>query len=136
MMRSTEKLNLTAVLKLPSSPLGRGFLTGTIKSPDDFDPSDFRRHNPRFLPENFAVNIELVNKISELAAKKGVTPSQFTLAWVLSRGDDFFIIPGTKRLKYLEENLKAGDITLTAEEKEEMQNIVNSVRILGDRYGS
>jgi aryl-alcohol dehydrogenase-like predicted oxidoreductase len=102
------------------SPLGRGFLSGAIKSLDDLEPDDYRRHAPRFQGENFQRNLDLVAKIEELAAKKGVTASQLALAWVLSQGDDIVPIPGTKRRTYLEENVAAADITLTEEEKREI----------------
>ena len=89
------------------SPLSRGFLTGQIKSPDDFEEGDYRRNAPRFQGENFARNLELVAAVSELAAEKNATPAQLALAWVLSRGNDIVPIPGTKRRKYLAENIGA-----------------------------
>jgi aryl-alcohol dehydrogenase-like predicted oxidoreductase len=95
------------------SPLGRGFLTGQIKSPEDLAPDDYRRYSPRFQGENFARNLELVSRIEQLAAEKGCTPSQLALAWVLSRGGHIFPIPGTKRIQYLEENAAALDVRLT-----------------------
>src|SRR5205085_10481088 len=82
------------------SPLGRGFLTGTIKSPDDFEPDDYRRQTPRFQADNFARNLRLVDKVKELAQRKGVAPSQLALAWVLAQGKDIVPIPGTKRRRY------------------------------------
>jgi aryl-alcohol dehydrogenase-like predicted oxidoreductase len=100
------------------SPLGRGFLTGAITSPDDFAPDDYRRDSPRFMGENFTRNLELVQVISDLAADKGVTASQLALAWVLAQGDDIVPIPGTKRRSYLEENLAAAELTLSAQERE------------------
>jgi aryl-alcohol dehydrogenase-like predicted oxidoreductase len=100
------------------SPLGRGFLSGRFKSIDDFDPDDFRRYSPRFQGDNFGKNLELVDRITELASEKGVTPSQLALAWVLGRGDDIVPIPGTKRRRYLEENAAAAEIELTPEEAE------------------
>jgi aryl-alcohol dehydrogenase-like predicted oxidoreductase len=102
------------------SPLGRGFLSGEIKSLDDLEPDDFRRHSPRFQGENFDKNLALVEQITELAAEKDVTPSQLALAWVLHRGEDIVPIPGTKRRKYLEENVAAVDIELTDEEIEQI----------------
>ena len=114
--------------------MGRGFLTGAIKSPDDFDENDFRRLIPRFAPENFEKNLTLVNKIQELASKKGVSPSEFTLAWVLAQGSDFFVIPGTKRIKYLEQNMKAGDVVLTKEEKAAMRSAISEANPQGNRY--
>jgi aryl-alcohol dehydrogenase-like predicted oxidoreductase len=102
------------------SPLGRGFLSGQIKSIDDLEADDYRRYSPRFQGENFDKNLALVVQISEIAAQKGVTPSQLALAWVLNRGDDIVPIPGTKRRRYLEENVAATDIELTEEETEQI----------------
>jgi aryl-alcohol dehydrogenase-like predicted oxidoreductase len=95
------------------SPLGRGFLSGRFKSIDDLEPDDFRRHSPRFQGDNFDKNLELVERITELAAEKEVTPSQLALAWVIGRGEDIVPIPGTKHRRYLEENVAAVDIELT-----------------------
>jgi aryl-alcohol dehydrogenase-like predicted oxidoreductase len=100
------------------SPLGRGFLTGAITSPDDFAPDDYRRDSPRFMGENFSRNLELVQVIGELAADKGVTASQLALAWVLAQGDDVVPIPGTKRRSYLEENVAAAELTLSEQERQ------------------
>jgi aryl-alcohol dehydrogenase-like predicted oxidoreductase len=94
------------------SPLGRGFLTGQITSPDDFAEGDFRKFLPRFTGENFSRNIELVDRVRELASAKGCMPGQLALAWVLSRGDDVVPIPGTKRRTYLEQNVAATDVVL------------------------
>jgi aryl-alcohol dehydrogenase-like predicted oxidoreductase len=102
------------------SPLGRGFLSGQIKSIDDLEADDYRRYSPRFQGENFDKNLALVDQISEIASQKGVTPSQLALAWVLNRGDDIVPIPGTKRRRYLEENVAATDIELTEEETEQI----------------
>ncbi|CAK4033619.1 Hypothetical predicted protein [Lecanosticta acicola] len=112
---------------VPYSPLGRGFLTGTIKSRSDLDPSDNRSNHPRFSEENFDSNLKLVNLLSEMAEKKGCTPGQLSLAWVLAQGDDFIPIPGTKRVKYLEENVKAIEVKLTREEELEIRKAVESV---------
>jgi aryl-alcohol dehydrogenase-like predicted oxidoreductase len=87
--------------------LGRGFLTGAITTPDDFAPDDFRRHSPRFQGENFTRNLELVEGVRSMAEARGVTPGQLALAWVLAQGDDVVPIPGTKRVRYLEENVAA-----------------------------
>jgi aryl-alcohol dehydrogenase-like predicted oxidoreductase len=89
------------------SPLGRGILSGTIRSPEDFEPDDARRTHPRFQGENFQRNLDFVERLREIAAEKGIPPSQLALAWVLSRGPDIVPIPGTKRVKYLEENVAA-----------------------------
>lgn len=116
------------------SPLGRGFLTGAYKSPDDFQEGDFRRRNPRFQGDNFTENLKLVDAIKTIADKKGVTPGQLTLAWVLSQGDDFFAIPGTKNKKYLKENVGGRDVKLTTEEKDSIEQIVNTLKVIGERY--
>ncbi len=101
---------------VPYSPLGRGFLTGAIRSPDDFDADDWRRSNPRFQGENFAKNLALVDRVEALAEARGVTPGQLALAWVLAQGEDIVPIPGTKRRRYLEENAGAVDVVLDAGE--------------------
>jgi aryl-alcohol dehydrogenase-like predicted oxidoreductase len=98
------------------SPLGRGFLGGRIRSLDDLAADDWRRNNPRFQGENFAKNLELVTRIEQLARAKGCTPSQLALAWVLARGDEIVPIPGTKRVRYLEENVAAAELRLTPAE--------------------
>jgi len=116
------------------SPLGRGFLTGRFTSPDDFEADDFRRHSPRFQGENFAKNLELVGHVEELAKRKGCTASQLALAWVLARGEDVVPIPGTKRRKYLEENLAAAEVELTAEDLERIEEIAPVGAAAGTRY--
>jgi aryl-alcohol dehydrogenase-like predicted oxidoreductase len=98
---------------VPYSPLGRGFLTGAIKSPDDLDEDDYRRFSPRFQGENFQRNLDLVAEIERIAGDKGVTPAQLALAWVLHQGDDIAPIPGTKKVARLEENVGAVDVELT-----------------------
>jgi aryl-alcohol dehydrogenase-like predicted oxidoreductase len=98
---------------VPYSPLGRGFLSGRFKSPDELDASDFRRSGPRFTGENLDANLELAAKVAELAEEKGITPAQLALAWVLAKGDDLVPIPGTKRRTYLEENAAAVDVVLS-----------------------
>jgi aryl-alcohol dehydrogenase-like predicted oxidoreductase len=119
---------------VPFSPLGRGFLTGTLRSPDDFEKDDMRRHNPRFSGENFARNLELVDEVRALADEKDCTPGQLALAWVLAQGEDVVPIPGTKRRSYLEENVAAGDITLTPEELGRLDAIVPMGVAAGARY--
>src|SRR3989442_1590168 len=114
------------------SPLGRGFLTGRFKRPEDLPADDGRRNFPRFQGENFHKNLELVGRIQTLAARKGCTPSQLALAWVLAQGDDIVPIPGTKKLNYLEENLGALRVQLTAEELKDIDAIIP--RAVGDRY--
>jgi aryl-alcohol dehydrogenase-like predicted oxidoreductase len=116
------------------SPLGRGFLTGQIKSVDDLAPDDRRRIFPRFQPENLGRNQVLVARIGKLAAEKKVKPSQIALAWVLSRGSDVIPIPGTKRRAYLEENLAALDVKLTREELSQLSATVLPGTIVGERY--
>lgn len=116
------------------SPIGRGMLGGTIRSPKDFEKGDFRTFAPRFSEENFPKNLELVDRITELAKKKGATPSQLTLAWILAQGDDFFPIPGTTNLQRLEENLGALKITLSKEEEAEIRKAVEKAEPSGSRY--
>jgi aryl-alcohol dehydrogenase-like predicted oxidoreductase len=114
------------------SPLGRGFISGDIKSPDDFAADDFRRSIPRFQGDNFYKNITLLKEIELIAAEKGVTPSQLALAWVLAQG--VLAIPGTKRIKYIEENAAATNITLSTAEKEKLESIVPVGATAGGRY--
>jgi aryl-alcohol dehydrogenase-like predicted oxidoreductase len=116
------------------SPLGRGFLSGRIRSVDDLAEDDFRRVNPRFQGDNFDRNLELVDKVTALAAEKGVTPGQLAIAWVLAQGDDVVPIPGTKRIAYLEENLGAADVELTAEDLRQIDEVAPKGAALGDRY--
>ena len=116
------------------SPLGRGFLSGRITSPDDFGEDDFRRNHPRFTGANFARNLELVERVRELAASKGVTPSQLAIAWVLAQGDDVVPIPGTKRRPYLEENLGALDVELTGEDLAAIEEVTPRGSVAGARY--
>ncbi|MBN3262115.1 aldo/keto reductase [Pectobacterium brasiliense] len=120
---------------VPYSPLGRGFLTGAIRSPDDLAADDFRRTNPRFSGENFDKNLLLVEKINQLAQEKQVTPSQLALAWVLTQGEHIVPIPGTKRRRYLEENVGALDVTLTKEELAAINAIFPPDAAAGERYG-
>ncbi|HET6986748.1 MAG TPA: aldo/keto reductase [Kribbella sp.] len=119
---------------VPFSPLGRGFLTGQLKSPDDFEPDDMRRGLPRFQGENFQRNLDLVVKVRELAAAKGITPSQLALAWLLAQGNDVAPIPGTKRRKYLAENLGAVDVTLTPSELAALDEAFPPDAVAGQRY--
>ena len=114
------------------SPLGRGFLTGKLKTIDDVSADDYRRSSPRFQGENFARNRENTRKVESLAAARGMTAAQLALAWLLAQGDDIIPIPGTKRRKYLEENASAVDVTLTAGELEELREAFKSVA--GGRY--
>jgi aryl-alcohol dehydrogenase-like predicted oxidoreductase len=116
------------------SPLGRGFLTGQFKSLDDLPADDVRRTHPRFQGENFQKNLDLVKKVGELAAAKGCTPSQFALAWVLAQGEDIVPIPGTKRLKYLDENIGALSVRLTPKELSEIDAVLPAGAASGERY--
>ncbi|MEA2411220.1 MAG: hypothetical protein QOC77_1781 [Thermoleophilaceae bacterium] len=116
------------------SPLGRGFLSGRFRSPSDFPDDDFRRHHPRFQGENFDRNMKLVERVEELAAEKGVTAGQLALAWVLHRGEDLVPIPGTKRVRYLEENAGAASIELTDVELAQLDEIAPAGVAAGDRY--
>jgi aryl-alcohol dehydrogenase-like predicted oxidoreductase len=119
---------------VPYSPLGRGFLTGAIKSPDDFDADDYRRSSPRFQGENFTKNLALAAQVKQLAAEKHCTPAQLALAWVLARGEQVIPIPGTKRIATLEENLGALDITLSAAELADIDTIFPPDAATGLRY--
>jgi aryl-alcohol dehydrogenase-like predicted oxidoreductase len=116
------------------SPLGRGFLTGGIKSPEDFEAGDYRRSSPRFQGENFSRNLKLVETVKQLAEASGITPSQLALAWVLAQGDDIVPIPGTKRRKYLEENAAAVDVSLAPELIQKLQQAFPPDAAAGDRY--
>jgi aryl-alcohol dehydrogenase-like predicted oxidoreductase len=116
------------------SPLGRGFLSGSIRSLDDLEENDFRRHSPRLQGENFERNLELVDRISEIAEEKGVTPGQLALAWVLHQGEDIVPIPGTKRRSYLEENVATSEIELSPDELERIDEAAPSGAASGDRY--
>ena len=116
------------------SPLGRGFLTGEIKRPEDFAQDDFRRHNPRFQGENFQKNLDVVKKIEELARAKNCTPAQLALAWVMAQGTDVVPIPGTKRRKYLDQNLDALNVKLSADELKQIDAIAPKGFAAGMRY--
>jgi aryl-alcohol dehydrogenase-like predicted oxidoreductase len=119
---------------VPYSPLGRGFLTGRLTSPDDFGPDDFRRFQPRFQGENFARNLDLVDQVNAIAAEKGCTAGQLALAWVHAQGDDVVPIPGTKRRTYLEENVGALEVTLDPSDLARIDEAFPLHRVAGDRY--
>jgi aryl-alcohol dehydrogenase-like predicted oxidoreductase len=121
---------------VPYSPLGRGFLTGHFKKFEDIPEDDYRRHSPRFQGENFQKNLDLVKKIEEMAGKKGCTPSQLALTWLLAQGDDIVPIPGTKRRKYLEENVGALTVTLSKQELDEIELIAPKGVAAGTRYAA
>ncbi|CAI2487560.1 putative oxidoreductase [Serratia liquefaciens] len=132
-LAACERLGIGFV---PYSPLGRGFLTGAIQRPEDLDADDFRRSNPRFQGENFARNLALVEKVTELAKQKGVAPSQLALAWVLAQGEHIVPIPGTKRRRYLEENIAAAELTLSAAELAAIEAVFPLQAAAGARYGA
>jgi aryl-alcohol dehydrogenase-like predicted oxidoreductase len=116
------------------SPLGRGFLTGQYKTVDDLPEDDFRRRNPRFQGANFERNLELVAQVEEIAAEKGITSSQLAIAWVLAQGEDVVPIPGTKRVKYLEENVAAADVVLSPNDLQRLEDAFPKGSTAGDRY--
>jgi len=116
------------------SPLGRGFLSGAIRSVDDLDENDFRRHSPRFQGENFAKNLELLERVRQIADDKAVTPSQLALAWVLAQGEDVVPIPGTKRQRYLEENIAALEVVLSGDDLAALDAAAPLGAGAGDRY--
>ena len=116
------------------SPLGRGFLTGQFKSPDDFPEGDFRKNHPRFQGENFQKNLDLVREVEAIAAENGCTTAQLALAWVLAKGEDIVPIPGTKRVRYLDENIGALDVKLTDEDLKRLDEILPPGAAAGERY--
>jgi aryl-alcohol dehydrogenase-like predicted oxidoreductase len=119
---------------VPYSPLGRGFLTGRFRSPEDFEAGDFRANHPRFQGENFQRNLDLVERVRAIADEKGCTPGQLALAWVLSRGDDIAPIPGTKHVRYLEENVAALDVRLEEGDLARLDEVAPAGAAAGDRY--
>ncbi|HEY6151219.1 MAG TPA: aldo/keto reductase, partial [Gaiellaceae bacterium] len=119
---------------VPYSPLGRGFLSGRFRSPEDIPEGDFRRENPRFQGANFNRNLELVERVEELAAEKDVTPGQLALAWVLAQGEDIAPIPGTTRVGHLEENVAASEIELTDDDLRELESVFPMGAAAGERY--
>jgi aryl-alcohol dehydrogenase-like predicted oxidoreductase len=119
---------------VPYSPLGRGFLSGEIKSIDDLAEGDFRRTNPRFMGENFQKNIDLVHAVAAIAADKGVTAAQLALAWVLAQGETLVPIPGTRRIRTLEENVAAADLVLTADDLARIEAVFPKGAASGHRY--
>jgi aryl-alcohol dehydrogenase-like predicted oxidoreductase len=120
---------------VPYSPLGRGLLTGQIRSAEELSPRDFRRGTPRFEGENLARNLEVVERVRMIATEKGVTPGQLALAWVQAQGDDVVPIPGTKRRSYLEENVDALDVHLTPDDIDELEAVASTDAVSGARYG-
>jgi pyridoxine 4-dehydrogenase len=128
-----RELGITFV---PYSPLGRGFLTGAIQKLDDLDPTDWRRTNPRFQEEALAANLKLAQAVKDLATKKGVSPAQLALAWLLDQGTDIVPIPGTKRIKYLEDNMGALNVEFTENDRREIGERLQHVDVIGDRYSA
>jgi aryl-alcohol dehydrogenase-like predicted oxidoreductase len=116
------------------SPLGRGFLTGQFKSPDDFSEDDFRKNHPRFQGENFQKNLDLVREVEKMAQEKGCTTAQLALAWVLAQGEDIVPIPGTKHVKYLDENIGALQVELSDEDLKRLDEILPPGAAAGERY--
>ncbi len=118
------------------SPLGRGFLTGQFKSPDDFPEDDYRRNHPRFQGENFEKNIALVREVEAMAREKDCTTAQLALAWVLAKGEDIVPIPGTKHRKYLDDNIGALEVKLIDEDLQRLDEILPPGAAAGDRYAA
>ncbi|ULQ53273.1 aldo/keto reductase [Flavihumibacter fluvii] len=130
MLKACKELGIAFVAY---SPLGRGFLTGQIKRIEDFEPDDWRRFSPRFQGDNFRKNLDLVDQVAAIAAEKQCTPSQLALAWVLAQGEHIFPIPGTKRIKYLEENAAAFNVQLNPDDLSRLHEVF-SAGVAGDRY--
>ncbi|MBV8099189.1 MAG: aldo/keto reductase [Verrucomicrobia bacterium] len=130
-LATCRELGVTFV---PYSPLGRGFLTGAIQKLSDLDPSDWRLTNPRFAQEVFETNLKLAEAVKKLAAKKNCTPAQYALAWVLAQGNDMIPIPGTKRVKYLEDNMGALAVQLTESDLKETNDTFSELKVAGERY--
>jgi len=130
-LETCRELGITFV---PYSPLGRGFLTGAIQKPDDLDTTDWRRNHPRFGAAALKLNLKLAEAVKDLAKKKGCTPAQLALAWVLAQGKDMVPIPGTKRLRYLEDNMGAVRVELTEADLKEIHEHVTQIPVTGERY--
>src|SRR6202790_1044836 len=130
-LATCRELGVTFV---PYSPLGRGFLTGAIQKLEDLDPSDWRRTNPRFGEKALQQNLKLAAAVKELASGKGVTPAQLALAWVLSQGEDVVPIPGTKRVRYLEDNMGALQVKLTESDRKTIAERLERIQVFGERY--
>ena len=130
-LAACRELGITFV---PYSPLGRGFLTGAIQKLEDLDPSDWRRTNPRFGGKALQENLKLAAAVKELAKEKGVTPAQLSLAWVLAQGEDVVPIPGTKRVRYLEDNMGALHVSLTESDRKKIAERLARIPVVGERY--
>ena len=131
LLATTRELGIAFVAY---SPLGRGFLTGEIKNPNDLAPDDFRRNSPRFQGDNFQKNLDLVKRVEEIAAQKNCTPGQLALAWLLAQGEDIIPIPGTKRRKYLEENAAAAKVKLSRDDLRRIDEAAPHGAAVGQRY--
>jgi aryl-alcohol dehydrogenase-like predicted oxidoreductase len=130
----TDTLRELGIALVAYSPIGRGILSGAVTDTSSLSAADFRRTSPRFNDENFSSNLEIVNRVEQVAKAKGVTAAQLALAWLLTRGDDIIPIPGTKRRSYLEENAAAADIELSPEDLEEIEDAAPKGAVAGDRY--
>jgi aryl-alcohol dehydrogenase-like predicted oxidoreductase len=130
-LATCRELGITFV---PYSPLGRGFLTGAIQKLEDLDPSDWRRTNPRFGEKALQENLKLAAAVKELAREKGATPAQLALAWVLAQGEDVVPIPGTKRVRYLEDNMGALRVKLTDSDRKKIADRLAQIPVVGERY--
>ncbi|KAF2692170.1 aldo/keto reductase-like protein [Lentithecium fluviatile CBS 122367] len=131
LLRTCRELGVAVVAY---SPIGRGLLTGTLRSHDDLEENDLRRFLPRFTKENFPKNLKLVDQLSGMAKKKGVTPTQLVLAWLMQQGQDIFPIPGTTKLERVKENLESVKVTLSKEEEQEIRRACEAAEVSGDRY--
>jgi len=121
---------------VPFAPLGRGFLTGAVRRAEEYPEGDFRRNDPRYQGENFDANVRAASAVRDVAARKGVTPGQVALAWLLHKGPDIVPIPGTKRRRYLEENVGAADVRLTDEDMAALDAALAPEKIAGPRYSA
>ena len=121
---------------VPFAPLGRGFLTGAVKRAEEYPENDYRRNDPRYKGENFDANVRAASAVRELAAAKGATPAQIALAWLLHKGPDIVPIPGTKRRRYLEENVGAADVSLSPAEMTELDAALAPEKVAGPRYAA
>lgn len=131
LLRTCRELGVAVVAY---SPLGRGFLTGTIKSRDDFDPGDWRRMAPRFSEENFPKNLKLVEEIQALADAKGCTPGQLVLAFLMAQGDDIIPIPGTTKTKNFDENMGSLNVKISKEDNDKIRKAISAAEVHGARY--
>lgn len=131
LLRTCRELGVAVVAY---SPIGRGIFSGTLRSPDDFEEGDFRRYAPRFSAENFPKNLKLVDQLSGIAKKKGVTPTQLVLAWLLAQGEDIFPIPGTTKLNRLKENVGSLTVELSKDEEQEIRKACEAAEVGGGRY--